>query len=135
MAELMQDQVARAGKAVHDSLRENVFGADGVPPWEKLSGGDAERYVRIAKHVAPFLQLPWDEMTKEEFRSINCEFATTSFHIVQEFIRRRNAALIPKPVDPRKKAIEAILRARYTAEDVLIPSIANEIIQSLDGAK
>ena len=51
------------------------------------------------RRAAPFLQLPWDEPTEEEIDNAgrrNIESA------LREFVRRRNAALQPKPVDLRR---------------------------------
>ncbi len=60
----------------------------------ELTEQQIEQAIAVAERMrraAPFLQLPWDEPTEEEIESA-----------LQEFVRRRNAALQPKPVDPRK---------------------------------
>lgn len=51
------------------------------------------------RRAAPFLQLPWDEPTEEEIDNAGRRGIESA---LREFIRRRNAALQPKPVDLRR---------------------------------
>jgi hypothetical protein len=105
MAELTQEQEDRAAEAVvADS--QWIYG---TPMRER---NWVESGLRAA---APFLQLPWDEPTAEERAGI--AFAIGHSASVNEcvdsalarFVRERNATLMPKPVDPRLKAIETQL--------------------------
>jgi hypothetical protein len=51
------------------------------------------------RRAAPFLQLPWDEPTEEEIDNAGRRGIESA---LREFVRRRNAALQPKPVDLRR---------------------------------
>ena len=53
----------------------------------------------IADALIPMAQLPWDEPTEEEIDNAGRRGIESA---LREFVRRRNAALQPKPVDPRK---------------------------------
>lgn len=47
--------------------------------------------------AAPYLQLPWEEPTKEEVAAIHWTLLSDG---IATFVRRRNAALLPEPVVP-----------------------------------
>lgn len=126
MAELTQDQVDRAVKAM-DAYTPTV-----------ITNTELGHMVRAA---APFLQLPWDEPTEEESSVIHSSDLglrlTSSFDknkrsILSDFVLRRNAALLPKPVDPRKKVVVGLLLGRFE-EDV--EAFAERLISIMDSAK
>lgn len=86
MAELTDNQVKRAWEAFCDGNRG-------------LSG---------LRTAAPFLQLPWDEPNQEEWAQLSFTNSSDAEKF-RAWIRRRNAALIPKPVDPRIDLIDKAL--------------------------
>ena len=99
MADLTDEQLSKAVHAVERKHRQYDQTSD------------------VLRSATPYLQLPWDEPTEAE---INLAYGRTvdvvgavcrdiSQMVVREFVRRRNAALLPKPVDPRRKKIADIL--------------------------
>lgn len=113
---LTDEQIKRAHDVWLDAVK--------FPPEEM--GPTAEAVIRA---MAPHLQLPWDEPTREETDSIR-EFDSLWFAC--EFVRRRNAALPPKPVDPRIEKIMSILREGPPRPTEFV---ANEILAALDEVK
>ena len=121
MAELTDRQVDIAAKVFMEYL--------------SMPGGEDKGSLRV---TAPYLQMPWDEPTNEEVANIVRKlFATTECldmlvleDTLREFVRLRNAALLPKPVDPRRAAIVRVLR-EYPDR---APEIADKILAALDEA-
>ena len=124
MAELTAQQIEFAVAAF-----ENVAG--------HAATGELLSMAERMRRAAPFLQLPWDEPSVEEFRPC-WEYAKHISPIDKamesalcEFVRRRNAALQPKPVDPRIAVIVGILESSASTSDVK----AKEILAAIDAAK
>lgn len=129
MAELTSEQVDRAERE-----------------WMSKTGNFADRK-HVLRTVAPFLQLPWDEPTESESSFIHSTDLglrlTSSFdehkhHIISDFVRRRNAALTPKTVDPRREKIELVLRLHHMQIDNgrrTLESAVDAIIAALDEVK
>lgn len=131
MAELTDDQVKAASAAIAKQFGGAV---DGVL---------AENMLRTA---APFLQLPWDDPSNREIDSISkmnwhwrsgpgTAFDTARF-VAGQFVQLRNAALLPKPVDPRLDVLYPLLQevgAMKPSDDM--NSIATRILAVLDGVK
>jgi len=81
------------------------------------------------RRVAPHLQLPWEMPSDYEIdtfenlaygRTVNVVGAVCrdiSQMVLREFVRRRNAALQPKPVDPRRAAVKAFLDGKSWNHD------------------
>jgi hypothetical protein len=79
-----------------------------------LDEGYAVSEMLMAK-LAAYLQLPWDEPTDEEallaenyLRSHGGGWSSAKV-VLMEFVCRRNASLLPKPVDPRLEVVESII--------------------------
>ena len=80
-----------------------------------------ENFRTVIRAAAPYLQAPWEPPTVEEedisynlwqTPSVSCKM------LLADFINRRNAALLPKPVDPsqwlcRLEKIVNILRESF----------------------
>lgn len=76
---------------------------------------------RIAE-AAPFLQMPWEPPTKEETERIrdlritvlsergNTTGTEDERDAIADFVERRNADLLPKPVDPRLEKIRGLCK-------------------------
>ena len=64
---------------------------------------------RIAE-AAPFLQMPWEPPTKEETERIRDLRITVERDAIADFVERRNADLLPKPVDPRREKIRGLCK-------------------------
>ena len=102
MAELSKQQIEQAIVAFENTEGHQKTG-------ELLSM--KERMLR----AAPYLQLPWDEPLKGEITAIfdsMLPVEASTFAVVCEFVRRRNAALQPKPVDPAIEVVSRMLRDR-----------------------
>ncbi len=100
MAELTKEQLDRA-----------IDSYESIPLLGDVGTRGFIRRCLIA--AAPYLQLPWDEPTEKELFDAKCGWGIERpFAICEEmrqFVRIRNAALLPKPVDPRREKIEEIL--------------------------
>jgi hypothetical protein len=83
----------------------------------------------LADAVIPLAQLPWGPPVAGEINAIfdmmhHVDFST--FAVVCEFVRRRNAAIaeMPKPVDPRREAVRRVLwRAGTMSEEQKLDEI------------
>jgi hypothetical protein len=89
----------------------------------------------LADAIIPLAQLPWEPPMAGE---INAIFDTmqaadaSTFGVVCAFVRRRNAAIQPKPVDPRWKAI---LKLTMSWDPESAHEKADEILAALDEVK
>lgn len=106
-----------------------------------LTGVYGEQYA-LADHVldelAEALALPWDEPTVLEkwAATKDCLVTDTGIsHALDEFLRRRNAALLPKPVDPRRQKVVDILARKWKGSESHLERYADEILAALDEAK
>jgi hypothetical protein len=121
MAELTEQQIEQASKASRLAYDEST---------EVDCIGDSLRA------AAPYLQLPWEPPMSGEINAIfdtmrHVDFST--FAVVCEFVRRRNAAFQPKPVDPRREKIIAALDKQYLNGES--SKIADAILAALDEVK
>lgn len=98
MKELTDEQVEQAAEA-------------SIPTWSSHYAPQAREEIRRNLRVAaPFLQAQWKEPDIEEVSDIynHCSEindGNLTPRCIKEFVRRRNATLLPKPVDPRKTAL------------------------------
>ena len=122
MAELTEQQLDQAAAAYG-----MAYGGDAEGP------SDARR--EGLRAAAPFLQIPWEPPTKEEAKSFHenyYTFASTSIpstlHALRRFIANRNAALLPKPVDPRFEKIRSALvyHASHRFNQLITPNQFDE---------
>lgn len=64
--------------------------------------------------AAPFLQLPWEEPNEKEISLAYSAYMRDGIGTMKlaldEFVARRNSALLPKPVDPRRAKILDVLQ-------------------------
>lgn len=111
MAELTQDQVERAHMALNGGA------------------GDIDLIHKSLHAAAPFLQLPWDEPTPEEMAAIDRDWIGFA-EFVREFVRRRNAALLPEPVDPRIAIVKHQLTDAAMSHGIDV--VAGKILLALD---
>ena len=134
MAELTEQQIEQAIVAFNNFEGHQKTG-------EILSM--KERMLR----AAPYLQLPWDELTEVEIQSALITFDNSLRMRVDSqearldamaqslgwLIASRNAALQPKPVDPqREKIVDAIHRYGYFGNK---EALADDIIAALGEVK
>jgi len=116
MPELTDEQFRQA----HRLLLDNGYSVSGT----------------LMKTLAPLLQLPWDGPTREEFADIvrsnpNGDYGPGIMWALYEFVRRRNAALLPKPVDPRREAVRKVLESRDKL-GLNFDSMIDEILEAVD---
>ena len=117
----------------------------GCQNWQAIGLIGREEWKAFVRAAAPYLQMPWEPPTKEEVLSA---LATYDNSVVRSghqsamtltlgwLIAARNAALQPKPVDPRRDKITAALCKRlYPYGHVLenIEPMADDILAALDG--
>ena len=108
MAELSKQQIDAAVMAMQEAERVSIF-------WEHVCASDKERFRKAARAAAPYLQLPWDEPLMGEITTIYDSMLhgeANTFAVVRAFVRHRNAALQPKPVDPAVEVVSRMLRGR-----------------------
>lgn len=121
MAELTQEQNRKANQLLIGELG----GSLGLPSLHEL---------------AETLQLPWDDVTEDEI----CEFGANSRDAklpacnagvalaISNFVRRRNAALLPKPVDPRRIVLLKKLIKFNVRDEQELDEEVTEILTALD---
>ena len=96
-----------------------------------------DKYRKYARAAAPFLQMPWEEVTAEESETIHRGTGHLSVALViKRFVELRNAALVPKPVDPRESIIVHAMCNDLTGLDDVAEAhrIAKRIIVAMDTA-
>lgn len=126
MTELTDEQIDRAVDCAALATGEKRF--------------DREYARHNFRAAAPFLQLPWDEPSDAEIdvfsniaygRTVNvvgevCR--NISQMVLREFVRRRNATLLPKPVDSRRAAIlKAYKPYGYNPDEELMAAILDAL--------
>lgn len=90
--------------------------------------------------AAPFLQLPWDEPTEKEcillWGGVDAHLKRNGSerslkYCLELFVENRNAAILPKPVDPRREKIIAALKSSrdesYESMSEKMLAIADEV--------
>jgi hypothetical protein len=85
--------------------------------------------------AAPFLQLPWDDPTHDEIvdGTKRILMGMPCKEVLQRFVRNRNAALLPKPVDPRRERVATLLRKLHMDQRGWSPGeIADRILEAID---
>jgi hypothetical protein len=86
----------------------------------------------LAEIAAPYLQAPWDPPTAEENHRAGELHRVIGKIPLADFVSRRNAALLPKPVDPRREKIAAVILPTYMDQEKA-ESIVDRVIAALDG--
>jgi hypothetical protein len=114
MADLTQEQIERVAQAI----RESAYPGS----WDKIGDNEKPIYLRAAHAAIRVAQLPWEPPTEaelqrfaHEYRNLNgaeCDQTAARVALGAAF-ERRNAALQPKPVDPRREKIIAALDKQY----------------------
>lgn len=117
--QLTDAQIEAAAKLIYGMQEAVVFVTPNHPyAWEQKPDPVKGEYRKIARAAAPFLQAPWAMPTREEeiaCFNIGGEWergmcgTITGSGMLRVFIERRNAALLPKPADPRRAKIADIL--------------------------
>jgi hypothetical protein len=92
MAELTKEQLEQAYIA-YDNCQKSY---QRINPYERL------------KAAAPYLQLPWAPPTQYEILKFYA--GPNTANLLMQFVEYRNADIAPKPVDPRRERIIAVLR-------------------------
>ena len=126
MAELTAQQIEFAVAAF-----ENVAG--------HAATGELLSMAERMRRAAPFLQLPWDGPTEDEIRQA-CDdydlggdnFRSALEFLIKKFVRRRNAAIQPKPVDPRREKIRNVLAFGVAAGEPYITNATERILAVID---
>lgn len=136
---LTDEQIEAAAKAMYESTPCGI-------QWESLP---KHEWIHAARAAAPFLQAPWDMPSSDEHMAFIRDTNETQIPggvrfnfsgALKLFISRRNASLLPKPVDPRREKIAAEVQkikdeARSGPIDYVNPTpseIADRIITALD---
>ena len=102
----------------------------------RLTGGQepsAKKVMELAANLQIQLEPPTGEEVDEFRRKWNLFAGTvdaTIRHCLIEFIIRRNATLLPKPVDPRLEIVREVLTSFWGC-NINIPNAADEICGKL----
>lgn len=104
-----------------------------------------EHYRMLARAAARFLQMPWEMPTPEEVRQYERprldepaklrmgNDCLPSFRLrheaLCEFIKYRNASLVPKPVDSRREKLMKMLYSDFTMD---FQELTERILAALD---
>lgn len=140
--ELTDEQVEMAAKTAYGKVNFQEFArADSPDRWENLSEGMRETYRKAMRIGAPFLQVAWELPNYDETElaigltdsSGALPHSRTRDRILLEhFVITRNAALRPKPFDPRREKIaRAIDGACFTGPSAL-DRLTDRILAALD---
>jgi len=121
-----------------DEQLEKAAGVYYTTFWATNSGDTDVKRMAALRAAAPFLQLPQADPTEEETERFNLTYYADPGNCkestrvaLKEFITARNAALIPKPVDPR---VAEVLFAIETAPlDETNEQLAARLLKLLDG--
>ena len=126
MAQLTEQQLSDAAADMHKAWLA------GERDWNNIAA--------IGSH---YTQVPWDEPTDAEVQTITSTdlgLRLTTYtdelkrSIVSNFVRRRNAALSPKPPDPRRDKIITVL-AGDSSLNKTYGDMADRILKALDEVK
>lgn len=93
--------------------------------------------------AAPYLQIPWDEIKDWEFANFwdTINSSGSPFRLrsnLNNFVEKRNIALLPPPPDPRREAlVKAFEEAKdkFDSDFVWSESLADIALKALDGIK
>jgi hypothetical protein len=114
---LTDEQIEAAAKAMHEESNQGTMLPYGVP-WDGMNLLEQSRWKLAIHAAAPLLQMLLAEPTKKEtgdFRGDLADMQNGHYKRIDapliNFIERRNASLIPKPVDPRREKIAAAIRS------------------------
>jgi hypothetical protein len=144
MAELTKEQIERAAEALWNitfEQRESRQPGRTEDRWCNVDPQFKDEWREWAKVAAPFLQLPWEEPTDKEFIDIvhahpSSGYGEEILRSMREFVRRRNAALLPKPVDPRREKVLAALGCSFVdIQSSIVEEIADRVLRALDEVK
>lgn len=105
-----KEQIEAAAKAAYESESKRLSNHQHFRGgWDALMEGTRGNYCNYMRVAAPLLQMPWSDPTPKECDDIrpgNVDF----YRAVRSFVKSRNAALLPKPTDPRReKIIDALM--------------------------
>lgn len=146
MSKLTEGQLESASKMAYDAETGSYVK---TLAWREIDEHERRRYRRMVSAASAYLQLPWDEPTDADIY----QAAIDKFGFVERidllvardlcihFVRRRNASLLPKPVDPRRKAIiDTINRqpasaAAASTSDGPVGELADKILAAMDEVK
>lgn len=128
---LTDEQIEAAAKAMYEGSNQGTMLPYGVP-WNGMNFGERHRWLVALRAAAPFLQMPWEMPTAGEVEKALCANGTTE--ALLQFVRSRNASLIPKPVDPRReKVINILCHADRSPEPAIDANkLADRILAALD---
>lgn len=136
---LTDEQVEAAAKAAWESDLDFRRARGVLPSWDRLNDTSKDDGKRAARAAAPHIQIPWEPPTIDDVCAVNratlvspAGIPLTTYEIISAFIEIRNAALTPKPVDPRIVIVEELLMTDVYADR---KERARKIVEALDGAK
>lgn len=139
MREFTDEQVERAASDMHATVET-------MRKWDEIPLTDRATYQKMARAAAPFLQLPLEEPNDAElhaaasaiknYADTPCPYMRQAESILQIFIRGRNAALLLKPVDPRRENLhKLVMRYKTTGQPAHPERMVDEILAALDEVK
>lgn len=131
---LTDEQIEAAAKAAYNAFHPTA--ERGFLCWDDRPQTTREPYRTSVRAAAPFLQASWEVPTEMEFLAAVGDLHHGGFRdgflgrALERFVQRRNAALIPKPVDPRREKILRVMRDSRLA--IIRELLADRILAALD---
>jgi hypothetical protein len=116
-----------------------------IQAWkDSVAIGDNSGPAAQLEYMAKYLQYQWQPPTPSEINELTDEnmsnppagYRRAVGIAIQEFVARRNALLIPKPVDPRRELIISVISRGGASTKPLdgVGGLADAILEALDGA-
>jgi hypothetical protein len=105
---LTDERIEAAAKAMGNAINEQVS-IHRRMIIRTPHGCDIETTRAGLRAAAPFLQMPWEMPTDKECRELHALTDNEVGHALRQFVCDRNAALIPKPADPRREKVKTAL--------------------------
>lgn len=122
---LTDEQIVAAAKRIWAASDNSGY------KWSEIASEAKVIYMEMARVAAPFLQMPWEMPTEEEVAKALHANGTTE--ALLQFVQRRNASLIPKPVDPRREKLRSAVNEWRQCEGAYTTSeIVDRILAALD---
>lgn len=124
---LTDEQIEAAAKAMRES--------------HDVIDGRTDFYGSMARAAAPFLQAPWEMPIGQEVHLLcdavarKVSSSNGGIHpetLLREFVSRRNAALLPKPVDPSRERIIVALLYGTDGARAIAEKLVDRILAALD---
>jgi hypothetical protein len=121
---LTEEKIELAAKAAYER---------GGFQWSQANREVQQGYRHLVLVAAPFLQMPLELPTNGEVEK--ADRTRSTIDALTNFVRDRNAALAPKPVDPRREKVRKQVRMignKFYLEEDTANELTDRILAALD---